>query len=106
MALKVEPAFLEFIRNAVSAKVVNAIITVDGKSDIRPITQTKHLTSAQKTVVQLYVYLDALDAAGTITEAKLVDASGTAMITSDANITSHETGVLLLFEIPFEVGVV
>ncbi|MFA4137698.1 MULTISPECIES: hypothetical protein [unclassified Brevibacillus] len=106
MALKVEPAFLEFIRNAVSAKVVNAIITVDGKSDIRPITQTKHLTSAQKTVVQLYVYLDAVDAAGTITEAKLVDATGAAMITSDANISSHETGVLLLFEIPFEVGVV
>ncbi|MGG4444565.1 hypothetical protein [Brevibacillus fortis] len=103
MALKVEPAFLEFIRNAVSAKLSNAIVTVDGKSVVHPITQTKHLTSAQKTVVQLYVYLDAVDAAGTITEAKLVDASGATMITSEAHITSHETGALLLFEIPFDV---
>ncbi|WP_141385514.1 hypothetical protein, partial [Brevibacillus brevis] len=70
MAIKVEPAFLEFIRNTVSAKLNNAIITVDGKSVIHPITQTKHMTSANKTVVELYVYLDATDAAGTITEAK------------------------------------
>ncbi|MFD2089549.1 hypothetical protein [Brevibacillus brevis] len=103
MAIKVEPAFLEFIRNTVSAKLNNAIITVDGKSVIHPITQTKHMTSANKTVVELYVYLDATDAAGTITEAKLVDASGAAMISSDASISSHETGALLLFEIPFEV---
>ncbi|MGG3208469.1 hypothetical protein, partial [Brevibacillus brevis] len=87
MAIKVEPAFLEFIRNSVSAKLNNAIITVDGKSNLHPITQTKHITNAQRTVVQLYVYLDATDAAGTITEAKLVDASGAAMITSDASIS-------------------
>ena len=67
MAIKVEPAFLEFIRNTVSAKLSNAIITVDGTSVVHPITQTKHLISAQKTVVQLYVYLDVVDAAGTCT---------------------------------------
>ncbi|WP_312117972.1 hypothetical protein [Brevibacillus reuszeri] len=105
MAIKVEPAFLEFIRNAVSAKISSAVIVVDGNENIHPIALTKHITENQKTVLQLHIYLDAEDASGTITEAKLVDASGVAMITSSAHITSHETGALLLFEVPFEVGV-
>ncbi|MFD2089918.1 hypothetical protein ACFSND_32895 [Brevibacillus brevis] len=48
MAIKVEPAFLEFIRNTVSAKLNNAIITVDGKSVIHPITQTKASLQVRK----------------------------------------------------------
>ncbi|MFD2084393.1 hypothetical protein ACFSND_04005 [Brevibacillus brevis] len=104
MAIKVEPAFLEFIRKYGERK--NSTMPSSplmGSLSFIQSHRPKHLTSAQKDGCAAVRLFGRTDAAGTITEAKLVDASGAAMISSDASISSHETGALLLFEIPFEV---
>lgn len=105
MAVTVSPEFLEFIRDRVSGNAAYAIAVRDGNEYIRSITETKHTTSDTVAVVQWYVYLDDVDAEGTITEARLVDANGDRLVTSDAQIVSAGSGALLLFEVTIKLEV-
>ncbi|MED1915661.1 hypothetical protein P4V64_10115 [Bacillus thuringiensis] len=105
MPVKTEPTLWEYIRDGISAKISNVIVTVNGEKMILPIVETKHVTGEKRNSVQVYAYLDETDASGTITEAYLVDREGVALLTSETQITSAGTGVLLLFEITFNVEV-
>lgn len=105
MAVKIEATLWAYIRDRISAKISNAIVTVNGVKQMIPIVETKHVTGEQRNSIQVYAYLDEAIAVGTITEAYLADVEGVALMTSDIQITSAGTGVLLLFEITFKVEV-